>query len=181
MFQLKFKPSTSKIKTNITFGHIKFFLPKNPDILGGFPSVVVSKVEWSEMECCWKAVRSIPLAKVTSFYFYKQTIFIWHILKTDRTCYWLTKAEQESTFNRGGTAGNDVYYGGPFSGFIRRTTARIQRWKGAAIHREHEQRSRGIAIAGTVTRQLPVKTLQAGKDLAWAPVNCKVWKLVMAL
>jgi hypothetical protein len=32
-----------------------------------------------------------------------------------------------------------------------------------------------------VTRQLLVKTLRAGKDLACALVICKMWKLVMAL
>jgi hypothetical protein len=36
-------------------------------------------------------------------------------------------------------------------------------WKGAAIEREHEHGSRGMAIVGAVTRQLLVKTLQAGK------------------
>jgi hypothetical protein len=38
------------------------------------------------------------------------------------------------------------------------------RWKGAAIQRGLEHRSRGTAIAGTVTMQLLVKTLQAGKS-----------------
>jgi hypothetical protein len=32
-----------------------------------------------------------------------------------------------------------------------------------------------------ITRKLLVKTLRAGKDLACALVNCKVWKLVMVL
>jgi hypothetical protein len=59
---------------------------------------------------------------------------------------------------------------------MRRTTgARIGSWKGAA----HE--SREISTVGTVARQLLVKTLLAGKDLACALVNCKVWELVLAL
>jgi hypothetical protein len=37
--------------------------------------------------------------------------------------------------------------------------------KGAAVQRGLEQGSREIAIVGAVTRQLPVKTLRAGKDL----------------
>jgi hypothetical protein len=68
-----------------------------------------------------------------------------------------------------------IFYGGPCWGFIRRATARIQRQKRGAIHRGLEHRSRGIAIAGAVTRQLLVKTLGVEKDLACAPVNCKVW------
>jgi hypothetical protein len=58
---------------------------------------------------------------------------------------------------------------------------RAQFSKGAAIQRGLEHGSRGIAIVGVVTRQLLVKTLQAGKDLACALVICKVWKLVTVL
>jgi hypothetical protein len=47
-------------------------------------------------------------------------------------------------------------------------------WKGAAILRGLEYGSRGIAIVGTVTRQLLVKTLRAAKDLVCALVICKV-------
>jgi hypothetical protein len=36
-------------------------------------------------------------------------------------------------------------------------------------------------IVGAVTRQLQVKTLLAGKDLARTLVICKVWKLAMTL
>jgi hypothetical protein len=54
-------------------------------------------------------------------------------------------------------------------------------WKGATIERGLEHGSRGIAIVGAVARQLLVKTRRAGKDLACALVNCKVWKLAMAL
>jgi hypothetical protein len=36
-------------------------------------------------------------------------------------------------------------------------------------------------LLGAVIRQLLVKTLPAGKYLACALVNCKVWKLAMAL
>jgi hypothetical protein len=53
-------------------------------------------------------------------------------------------------------------------------------WMGATIQRGPEHRSRGIAIVGAVTRQLLVKTLQAGRDLACGVVNCKVWRLAMA-
>jgi hypothetical protein len=38
-----------------------------------------------------------------------------------------------------------------------------------------------MAIVGAVTRQLLVKILWAGKDLAKALVNSKVWKLAIAL
>jgi hypothetical protein len=38
-------------------------------------------------------------------------------------------------------------------------------WKGAAIQRGLEQGSRGIAIVGVVTRQLPVKTQQNEKSM----------------
>jgi regulator of RNase E activity RraA len=38
-------------------------------------------------------------------------------------------------------------------------------WKGIAVQRGLEHRRRGIVIAGAVTRQLLVKTLQAGKYL----------------
>jgi hypothetical protein len=55
------------------------------------------------------------------------------------------------------------------------------RGKGTAIQRGLERRRRGIATVGAVNRQLLVKTLQAGKDLACAAVNCKVWKLAMVL
>jgi hypothetical protein len=51
----------------------------------------------------------------------------------------------------------------------------------AAIQRVPEHESREIAIVKAVTRQLQVKTLQAGKDLACALVICEVWKLTMAL
>jgi hypothetical protein len=58
--------------------------------------------------------------------------------------------------NSGGTAGNGVLYDGLCRGVIRRTTgARIQSWKGAAILRELEPRSRGIAI---VRSQYPATT-----------------------
>jgi hypothetical protein len=59
--------------------------------------------------------------------------------------------------------------------------ARIRSWKGVTILRGLESGSRGIAIVGTVIRQLLVKRLLAGKDLARAVVICKVWKLAMAL
>jgi hypothetical protein len=39
-------------------------------------------------------------------------------------------------------------------------------WKGTGIQRGLEHGSRGIAIVGAVTRQLPVKTLQARKEKA---------------
>jgi hypothetical protein len=49
---------------------------------------------------------------------------------------------------------------------MRRTTVvRIQSWKRAAIQRRLEHGRRGIAIVVTVTGQLQVKTLLAGKDL----------------
>jgi hypothetical protein len=43
-------------------------------------------------------------------------------------------------------------------------------WKGAEIRRGPEHGSRGIAIVGAITRQILVKTLWAGKDLACALV-----------
>jgi hypothetical protein len=64
---------------------------------------------------------------------------------------------------------------------MRTTGIRIHRWKGAAIQRRLEHGSRGIAIVGVVTRQLPVNTLRAGKYLACALAICKVWNLVMVL
>jgi hypothetical protein len=54
-------------------------------------------------------------------------------------------------------------------------------WKGAAIQRGLEHRSRGIAIVGAIIRQLLVTTLQAGNDLACPLVICKVWRSAMAL
>jgi hypothetical protein len=54
-------------------------------------------------------------------------------------------------------------------------------WKGASIQRGLERGSTGIAIVGAVTRQLLVKTLRAGKDLACITANCKLWKSAMAL
>jgi hypothetical protein len=50
-----------------------------------------------------------------------------------------------------------------------------------ALQRELELGSRGIAIVGAVTRQLLVKTLGAGKDLASALVICKIWRSAIAL
>jgi hypothetical protein len=44
-----------------------------------------------------------------------------------------------------------------------------------------EPGSRGIVIIKAVTRKHLVRTLRAGKYLACALVNCKVWKLAMAL
>jgi hypothetical protein len=58
---------------------------------------------------------------------------------------------------------------------------RIQSWKGAAIQRGLERGNEGIAIVKPVTRQLLVKTVRAGKDLACALVICKVWRSAMAL
>jgi hypothetical protein len=49
----------------------------------------------------------------------------------------------------------------------------------ATIHRELEAGSRGIAIVRTHTRQLLVKTLRAGKYLAYAVVIYKVLKSAM--
>jgi hypothetical protein len=54
-------------------------------------------------------------------------------------------------------------------------------WKGGANQRGLEPGSRGIAIVGAATRQVLVKTLQAGKDLVCALVICEVCKLAMAL
>jgi hypothetical protein len=54
-------------------------------------------------------------------------------------------------------------------------------WKGAGIQGGLEPGTRGIAIVEAVTRQLLVKTLQAGKHIACVAVNCKLWKLPMAL
>jgi hypothetical protein len=54
-------------------------------------------------------------------------------------------------------------------------------WKGATIQKGIGHGKRGIATVGAITRQLLVKTLQAGKDLACALEICKVWKLAMAL
>jgi hypothetical protein len=48
-------------------------------------------------------------------------------------------------------------------------------WKGAAVQKELEQESRGIAMLEAVTRKRLVKTLQAVKDLACALVIYKVW------
>jgi hypothetical protein len=39
-------------------------------------------------------------------------------------------------------------------------------WKGAAVEKGLEPGDRGIAIVKAITRQLLVKPLQAGKDLA---------------
>jgi hypothetical protein len=46
--------------------------------------------------------------------------------------------------------------------------------KGATIQGGLEYGIRGISIVGAVTRQLLVKTLQAGKDLVCVVVICKV-------
>jgi hypothetical protein len=54
-------------------------------------------------------------------------------------------------------------------------------WKGAAIQTALEPESRLIAIVGTVTRQLLVKTMQAGEDLACALAIFNMWKSVTAL
>jgi hypothetical protein len=54
---------------------------------------------------------------------------------------------QQSTHNNRGTVGNGVFCGGVCQGVIMRTTReRIQSWKGAAIERGLESRSRGIVI-----------------------------------
>jgi hypothetical protein len=54
-------------------------------------------------------------------------------------------------------------------------------WKRATIQRGLEHGSGGIVIVEAVTKQLLVKALQAGKDLACALVICKVWRSAMAL
>jgi hypothetical protein len=53
--------------------------------------------------------------------------------------------------------------------------------KGAAVQRGLEHRSRGKPLLEAVIRRGLVKTLQAGKYLAYAGVICKVWKSAMVL
>jgi hypothetical protein len=53
--------------------------------------------------------------------------------------------------------------------------------KGAAIQRGLKSGSRGIATVKAVTRQILVKALEAGKDLACALVIFKMWKLSIEL
>jgi hypothetical protein len=84
--------------------------------------------------------------------------------------------------NSGSTVGNEVFYGGSCQGVVRKTTeTRIGNWKRVAIQRGLEHGSGEIVIIEAITRQLLVKTLQAGKDLAYVVVICKEWKLVMML
>jgi hypothetical protein len=71
-----------------------------------------------------------------------------------------------SARNSRGTVGNGGFYGGPCLGLVSRTTgAGIGSWKGAAVQRGLEHRSRGIAIVRARTRQLLAKTLPSGKNL----------------
>jgi hypothetical protein len=89
---------------------------------------------------------------------------------------------QQYTRKNRGTVGNGVFYSGQYRSVGRRTTgARRNSWKRAAIQRGTEHGSRGIAIVGAVTRQLLVKTLRDGKDLAYTLMICEVWKLAIGL
>jgi hypothetical protein len=54
-------------------------------------------------------------------------------------------------------------------------------FKGSAVQIGLEHRSRGIAIVKAVTRKRLVKTLHAGKHLAYAVVICKVWNSAIIL
>jgi hypothetical protein len=66
---------------------------------------------------------------------------------------------QQAAHNSGGTVGI-IFYSGPCRGLIRKLRSDdLVSWKGAAIQRGLEPRSRGIVTAGAVTRQLLVKTL----------------------
>jgi hypothetical protein len=71
--------------------------------------------------------------------------------------------------------------GDPCREVIRRTTGVRTRQLGAAIHREFEPGSRGIAIVTSRYQATTGEDMQAGKYLACALVICKVWKLAMTL
>jgi hypothetical protein len=49
---------------------------------------------------------------------------------------------------------------------VRKPVRERGRWKGASVQRGLQHGSGGLIIVGAVTKQLLVKTLQAGKDLA---------------